>query len=187
MNFDSDSHRSKACSDPRFYCHIVNSKPELKTDHLFQGHLGWAGLKWCCLQYSYEKTGYTSLNISSFLTSTFSTKISDSSSEILATDSCKLCRLTSFDLTHTSLLWCFTIFGFPRIRFLFNLILFWILGIRYGLCIEHLNTDRGEGAGFQKLPTTIKRQYNIILPKSSTEKNRRLYVTAPSKKAIFER
>ena len=30
----------KACSDPRFYCHIVNGKPELKREHIFQGHLG---------------------------------------------------------------------------------------------------------------------------------------------------
>ena len=62
----------------------------------------------------------------------------------------------------------FTIFGFPRIRFLFNFILFWILGIRYGLCTGHLNTDRGEAACFQKLLTSIKRQYNtskLIIPK----------------------
>ena len=62
----------------------------------------------------------------------------------------------------------FTIFGFPRIRFLFNFVLFWILGIRYGLCEEHLNTDRVEAARFQKLPTTIKRQYDtseVIIPK----------------------
>ena len=45
----------KVCSDPRFYCHIVNGKPELKRDHLFQDHLCWAGLKWCCLQYSWRK------------------------------------------------------------------------------------------------------------------------------------
>ena len=62
----------------------------------------------------------------------------------------------------------FTIFGFPRITVLFNFVLFWILMIRYGLCKEHLNTDRGEAARFQKLPTTIKRQYNTILPKSSS-------------------
>ena len=43
-----------------------------------------------------------------------------------------------------------------------------MLGIRYGLCTGHLNTDRGEAARFQKLPTTIKRQYNtpeLIIPK----------------------
>ena len=60
----------------------------------------------------------------------------------------------------------FTIFGFPRIRFLFNL--FYILGIRYGLCTGHLNTDREEAACFQKLLTSIKRQYNtseLITPK----------------------
>ena len=54
----------------------------------------------------------------------------------------------------------FTIFGFPRIRFLLNFILFWILGIRYGLCTEHLNANRGKAARSQKLPTIIKRQYN---------------------------
>ena len=52
-------------------------------------------------------------------------------------------------------------------------------------CVQ--DTDRGEAARFQKLPTTIKRQYNTILPKSAIEKNRRLYVSAPSKKARFER
>ena len=45
----------KTCSDPRFYCHIVNGKPELKKVHLFQGHLGRARLKWCCLQYFLKK------------------------------------------------------------------------------------------------------------------------------------
>ena len=31
----------KASSDPRFYCHIVNGKPELKRVHLFQ--VIWVG------------------------------------------------------------------------------------------------------------------------------------------------
>ena len=162
----------KACSDPRFYCRIVNGNPALKRVHLFQGHLGWAGLKWCCLQYSFKKRLVKShLIFSSFLPSTFSAKISDYSSEISASDSCKLCRSASFGSTPAHLTpVVFTIFGFPRIRFLFNFILFWILGIRYGLCTGHLNTDRGEAARFQKLPTTIKRQYNTILPKSSSLK-----------------
>ena len=34
--------------------------------------------------------------------------------------------------------------------------------------MEHLHTDRLEAARFQKLPTTIKRQYNTILPMSSS-------------------
>ena len=96
----------KACSDPRFYCHI-NGKPELKRVPLFQAHLGRAGLKWCCLQYSFKKRMVTfHLIFSSFLPFTFSAKISDSSSEISASDSCKLCRSASFGSTHTSLLWC---------------------------------------------------------------------------------
>ena len=56
------------------------------------------------------------------------------------------------------------------------------------VCVQNI-TDRGEAAHFQKLPTTIKRQYNTILPNTSLnciEKDRRLYVSAPSKKAIFE-
>ena len=97
----------KACSDPRVSCHIVNGKPELKRVHLFQGHLGWAGLKWCCLQYSFKKRLVKShLIFSSFLPSTFSAEISDYSSEISASDSCKLCRSASFGSTHTSLLCC---------------------------------------------------------------------------------
>ena len=96
----------KACSDPRFSCHIVNGKPELKRVHLFQGHLGWAGLKWCCLQYSLKKRLVKShLIFSSFLPSTFSAEISDYA-EVSASDSCKLCRSASFGSTHTSLLWC---------------------------------------------------------------------------------
>ena len=108
------------------------------------------------------------LIFSSFLPSTFNAKISDSSSEISASDSSKLCRSASFGSTHNSLLWCLPYFGFPRIRFLFNSVLFYILGIRYGLCTRYLNTDRGEAARFQKLPTSIKRQYNsseVIIPK----------------------
>ena len=128
------------------------------------------------------------LIFSSFLPSTFNAKISDSSSEISASDSSKLCRSASFGSTHNSLLWCLPYFGFPRIRFLFNSVLFYILGIRYGLCTRYLNTDRGEAARFQKLPTSIKRQYNTIPYFRShhpqNEKNRRLYVSAPSKKAI---
>ena len=62
----------------KFYCHIVNVKPELKRVHLFQRNLGWAGLKWCCLQYSLKKRLVKShLIFSSFLPSTFSAKISD--------------------------------------------------------------------------------------------------------------
>ena len=86
--------------------------------------------------------------------------------KISASDSCKLCRSASFGSINTHLTpVLFTIFGFPRIRFLFNFILFLMLGIRYGLCS---NTDLGEAARFQKLPTTIKRQYNTILPNSSS-------------------
>ena len=104
------------------------------------------------------KTAYfKQLIFTSFLPYTYSAKISDSSSETSASDSCKLCHSASFGWTHTSLLWCLP-FGFPWIRLLFNFILFWILGIRYVLCTEHLNTDRGEAACFQKLRTTIKRQ-----------------------------
>ena len=40
------------------------------------------------------------------LNSIFSAKISVSSSEISASDSCKLCRSASFGSIHTSLLWC---------------------------------------------------------------------------------
>ena len=142
----------------------------LKGATLSYGHLGWAGLKWCCLHYSLKKKkiGCISLNISRFLPSTFSAKISDSSPQISASDSCKLCRSASFGSTHLTPVLFTILFAFPRIRFLFNFILFWMLGIRYGLCTEHLNTDRGEAARFQKLPTTIKRQYNTILPNSSS-------------------
>ena len=38
-----------------------------------------------------------------------------------------------------------------------------ILRIRYGLRTGHLNIDRGEAARFQKLPTSIKRQYDTIV------------------------
>ena len=54
-------------------------------------------------------------------------------------------------------------------------------------CVQ--DTDQGEAARFQKLPTTIKRQ-SIQYFRShhpQNKKNRRLYVSAPSKKAIFER
>ena len=107
-----------------------------------------------------------SLNISSFLPSTFSAKF-----QILVQTFQRQIRVSCVSrhhfnthLTHV----VFTIFGFPRIRFLFNFILFWMLRIRYGLCTEYLNTDRGEATRFQKLPTTIKRQYNTILPNSSS-------------------
>ena len=97
----------KASSDPRFYCHIVNGKPVLKRVHLFQGLSGWAGLKSCCLQYSFKKRLVTShLIFGSFLPSTFRARISDYSSEISESDSCKLCRSASFCSTHTSLQWC---------------------------------------------------------------------------------
>ena len=97
----------KASSEPRFYCHIVNGKPELKSSTFFQGHLCWAGLKWCCLQNSLKKRLVTfHLIFSSFLPSTFSAKISDYSSQISASDSCKLCRSASFGSKHTSLPRC---------------------------------------------------------------------------------
>ena len=35
----------KACSDPRFSCHIVNGKPELKRVHLFSGSFGLGRIK----------------------------------------------------------------------------------------------------------------------------------------------
>ena len=76
---------------------------------------------------------------------------------------CVSCCLASFGSTHLTPV-VFTRFGFPQIGFLFNFILFWILGIRYRLCTEHLNTDGGEAARFQKLLTTIKD--NTILPTS---------------------
>ena len=50
--------------------------------------------------------------------------------------------------------------------------------------MEHLHTDRLEAARFQKLPTTINRQYNtseVIIPKIKRT------VSVPSEKAIFER
>ena len=114
-----------------------------------------------------KKTGFISLNINSFSPSIFSTKISDSSTQISASDLCKLLLGIIWFNTHLTPV-VFTRFGFPRIGFLFNFILFWILGIRYRLCTEHLNTDRGEAARFQKLLTTIKD--NTILPKSSSLK-----------------
>ena len=56
-------------------------------------------------------------------------------------------------------------------------------------CVQS-TTDRGEAARFQKLPTTIKRQYNTILPNSSLnwkeQTREQTIVCFPSKKAIFE-
>ena len=107
------------------------------------------------------------LIFSSFLPSTFyllPSVVSDSSSQISASDWGKLCRSASFGSTRLTPV-VFTICGFPRIRFLLNFILLWILGIRYRLCTGNLNSDRGDAARSQKLPTTIKRQYNSILPK----------------------
>ena len=155
-----------------------------KGTTFFLGLFGLGRIKVVLSSIFLRKNGYISLNISSFVNSTFSTKISDSSSEISASYSCKLCRLASFGTTHTSLLFFFFL---PYLVSLESDSLFWILEIRYGLCTGHLNTDRGEAACFQKLPTTIKRQYNPILPKSAIEKNRRLYVSAPGKKVRFER
>ena len=41
----------EACSDPSFYCHLIDGKPELKKDHHYyyqvQGQMGLSGLKWC--------------------------------------------------------------------------------------------------------------------------------------------
>ena len=96
----------KASSDPRFYCHIVNGKPELKRVHLFQ--VIWVGQDKSGAVFNIlkKKTGYISLNIWQFLPSTFNAKISDYRSEISASDFCKLCRSASIGSTHTSLLCC---------------------------------------------------------------------------------
>ena len=41
----------EACSDPSFYCHLIDGKPELRKNHHYyyqvQGQLGLSGLKWC--------------------------------------------------------------------------------------------------------------------------------------------
>ena len=49
----------EACSDPSFYCHLIDGKPELKKDHHYyyqvQGQLGLSGLKWCDFVVYFQK------------------------------------------------------------------------------------------------------------------------------------